>query len=399
MHRSAGGPALRRPGGHAPSASKLGDRRSRIARCCTNRSKGALTWRPPPEPLRDAARRLHRGRRPGSPDQAARQLRNRPAQTGQITTQFPENPQLPFEELKLKIFGGARGVFRTPAVCGTYQTTTSLTPFSAPESGPPAQPQRELRNERNGGSRLPAGRRRGAQLRRGLSPAPKPPGRRLLALLAAPGARRRQLRKSELDMTLPPGSSGKLAGIPYCPDAAIAAAAGKSGAEENASPSCPAASEVGTVDVAAGAGPTPINVPGHAYLAGPYKGAPLSLAVVTPAVAGPVRPGHVVVRAALYVNPETTQIHAVSDQFPRSCRDPARLRSLTMKLDRPEFTLNPTNCEEFHFAGSTPRRSAPRPRSPSASRSEAAAPRLQAEASCGSVAVPAAPATRADARY
>ncbi len=40
-------------------------------------------------------------------------------QTGQITARFTENPQLPFEDLKLHIFGGARGALRTPAVCGS----------------------------------------------------------------------------------------------------------------------------------------------------------------------------------------------------------------------------------------------------------------------------------------
>ncbi len=82
-------------------------------------------------------------------------------------------------------------------------------------------------------------------------------------------------------------------------------------------PSCPAASQVGTVDVAAGAGPAPYNAQGTAYLAGPYKGAPLSLAIVTPAIAGPFDLGTiVVVRTALYVDPETAQITAVSDPIP-----------------------------------------------------------------------------------
>ncbi len=64
--------------------------------------------------------------------------------TGQITTKFLQNPQLPFEDLKLHIFEGARGALRTPAVCGAYETTSELTPFSAPESGPPATPSAEF---------------------------------------------------------------------------------------------------------------------------------------------------------------------------------------------------------------------------------------------------------------
>ena len=45
---------------------------------------------------------------------------------------------------------------------------------------------------------------------------------------------------------------------------------------EQADPSCPASSQIGTVVGSAGAGPTPYYTTGHAYLAGPYKGAPLS---------------------------------------------------------------------------------------------------------------------------
>ncbi len=53
-------------------------------------------------------------------------------------------------------------------------------------------------------------------------------------------------------------------------------------------------------------------------MAGPYKGAPLSLAIVTPATAGPFDLGTVVVRTALYVDSKTAKITAVSDPIPRS---------------------------------------------------------------------------------
>ena len=53
-----------------------------------------------------------------------------------------------------------------------------------------------------------------------------------------------------------------------------------------------------------------------AYLAGPYKGAPLSMAIITPAVSGPFDLGTVVVRMALNVDPKTAQINAVSDPIP-----------------------------------------------------------------------------------
>ena len=53
---------------------------------------------------------------------------------------FNENPQIPFSELKIHVFGGSRGDLATPEACGTYTTTADLKPWSAPESGPDATP-------------------------------------------------------------------------------------------------------------------------------------------------------------------------------------------------------------------------------------------------------------------
>ena len=76
--------------------------------------------------------------------------------------------------------------------------------------------------------------------------------------------------------------------------------------------SCPAASQVGVSDAGAGAGSHPVlpareGLPGRAL-----QGRALSLAVVTPAVSGPYDLGNVVVRVALYVDPLTAQVTAVS---------------------------------------------------------------------------------------
>ena len=53
--------------------------------------------------------------------------------SGQLETVFSNNPQLPFEDFHLDFFGGAGAALRTPATCGTYQTTSDMTPWSTPE--------------------------------------------------------------------------------------------------------------------------------------------------------------------------------------------------------------------------------------------------------------------------
>ena len=114
----------------------------------------------------------------------------------------------------------------------------------------------------------------------------------------------------------------------------------------------PGHSEVGTVNVGAGAGPAPYFTQGRVYLAGPYKGAPFSLAIITPAVAGPYDLGDVVVRAALYIDPVTTQVTVKSDPIPTILDGiPLDVKTIEVKMGDPNFTLNPTNCEKMSVGG------------------------------------------------
>jgi hypothetical protein len=267
------------------------------------------------------------------------------ASTGQVSASFVENPELPLEDVKLSLFGGSRGSITTPLSCGTHTTGSTLVPWSSPE-GASAHPTDSFQTS--------------GSCSASEAQAPKSYGFEAGTVTPLPGAYSPFVLKlsrpddaqhlSGLDLTLPPGLTGKLAGIPYCPDSDVAKAQARSNAEEGkleqSAPSCPQASEVGTVTVAAGSGPSPIHVTGHAYLAGPYKGAPLSMVIVTPAVAGPFDLGVVVVRVALQVNPETAQIHAVSDPLPTILDGiPLDVRSIELDLGRPGFTLNPTSCE------------------------------------------------------
>ncbi|HET7590830.1 MAG TPA: hypothetical protein VFK14_11700 [Solirubrobacterales bacterium] len=274
------------------------------------------------------------------------------AATGQLTTTFAESPELPLEDVKLDLYGGARGALTTPLACGTHTTTSTLTPWSTPE-GADAHPADSFETV-GGCSSSEASAPNNPSFSAGtVSPLAGAYSPFVLRLARADGSQ----RLGAIEATLPPGLVGKLAGIPYCSEAAIAQAQNRShpgeGALEEASPSCPQASEVGTATVAAGSGTNPYQVTGHAYWAGPYKGAPLSMVIITPAVAGPFDLGVVAVRTALQVNSETAQIRAVSDPLP-SILDgiPLDIRSVEVKLDRPSFTLNPTSCEPMQLTGS-----------------------------------------------
>jgi hypothetical protein len=84
--------------------------------------------------------------------------------------------------------------------------------------------------------------------------------------------------------------------------------------------------------------------------------------MVIPTVAGPFDLGTVLVRVAVYVDPATAQITAVSDPFPAILRGiPLDVRSVQVSLNRAGFTLNPTSCGPETILGSTTSDPEPRP--------------------------------------
>jgi hypothetical protein len=272
--------------------------------------------------------------------------------TGRLTATFTENPELPIEDIEVSFFSGESATLTTPLPCGTKTTAATLTPWSTPEG---ADAHLTSSFQTSSGCAASEGQAsKGYFFRAGtINPLSGAYSPFVLKLSRGDGTQ----HITGLETTLPEGLLGKLAGVSYCPESGIDQArsreAPEKGKEEQGSPSCPSSSEVGTVNVTAGSGSNPIPVSGHAYLAGPYEGAPLSLVVIVPAVAGPFDLGTVVDRVALKVGEYDAKIHAVADRLP-TIRDgiPLDVRSIELKLDRPSFTLNPTSCEVKTIEGS-----------------------------------------------
>ena len=272
--------------------------------------------------------------------------------TGQITSTFEGLPPLPFSEFKLHFREGARAPLVTPQGCGEFKTGAKLYPFSTPDTPTERSASFQIERGADGGA-CPTG-----------GTPPFQPSLMAGSINNAAGAYspfnvRISRTDAEQEIThfsikLPPGVTGKLAGIPFCPDAAIAAAKTRErqphgGQEEINNPSCPAASEIGHTLVGAGVGNSLTYVPGKVYLAGPYHGDSLSIAAITAAVAGPFDLGTVVIREGLEVNPETAEVFidaTGSDPIPHIVNGiPVHLRDIRAYVDRPDFVLNPTNCK------------------------------------------------------
>jgi hypothetical protein len=251
--------------------------------------------------------------------------------TGQLTAMFKNNPQLPFDDLKLDFKGGVRAPLATPSVCGSYTSTSVLRPWSSPFT-PDARPSSSFEVTGCGNPN---------QFAPSFSAGTVNPQAGAFSPFTLSFSRQDTDQQfSSLSATLPPGLLARLAGVPLCPDANATAG------------TCPAASEIGSVTTGAGPGSHPFFLPGQVYLTGPYNGGPYGLSVEVPAVAGPFNLGTVVVRNSIRINPATGQATVVSDQFPNMLAGiPLQIRTVNVTLDRPEFTFNPTNCNTMAVTG------------------------------------------------
>jgi hypothetical protein len=271
-------------------------------------------------------------------------------QTGQLVTTVEDIPQLPVEDFDLNFREGARSPLITPPGCGTYHSTATFTSWAEPDNPLTLRPSFEITRGVDGGA-CPRG------------PPPFRPGFSAGAInnnaaSYSPYYLRLTRQDGDQDLTkfattFPPGAVAKLAGVGRCADAAIEAAKARTGTQELASPSCPAGSEIGHVLGGAGVGSVLTYVPGKLYLAGPYKGANLSVVSIVPAVAGPFDVGTVVTRVALSLDPDTGRgvvDGSRSDPLPHILAGiPLKVRDIRVYVDRPEFTLNPTGCDVEAF--------------------------------------------------
>ncbi len=268
--------------------------------------------------------------------------------SGRLIATFDNLPQLPYTNLKIHFREGQRSPLATPAACGTFTTEMDLSPWRSPGT------------VRHSSSPL--------AITSGLGGGPCPSGATPFNPQAQAGTLNSNagsytpfylhLTRTDVEQeiisysaTLPPGLTGKIGDIPYCPEAAIAAAKQNSGFAETAHPSCPAASAIGHTVAGYGLGPVLSFAPGGLYLAGPFHGSTFSIVAIDSATVGPFDLGVVVVRSAIKVDPLTARVSidsAGSDPIPHIIDGiPIHLRDVRVYISRPNLTLNPTSCAPF----------------------------------------------------
>ncbi len=285
--------------------------------------------------------------------------------TGQLVTTFegvpsaaglasvPGLPPVPFSAFVFKFIQGPTSPLVSPSACGSYQVSAGLSPWSEPqgvlsELAPPFS--------------ITLGFAENSPCPSGGVP-PFDPGVSAGTLDNNAGAYspldiRITRNDGEQEITgfssqLPPGLTGNLSGVPFCSEVAIALARTKTGTEEEADPSCPAASQIGHTLVGAGVGSVLAYAPGKVYWAGPFEGAPFSIVAITSAKVGPFDLGTVVVHLPLHINPETAAVSipaGAADQIPHIIRGiVVHVRDIRVYIDKHDFMLNPTSCNPMSF--------------------------------------------------
>ena len=264
--------------------------------------------------------------------------------TGRLVTTFEKTPEVPFTKFKLSFSGGAQAALDTPTQCGIYKSTSDFNSWGSPFVSD-AFPTSELAIETGPGGSPCAS-----------NPLPFSPsliagattdqagGFTNFSLLLQRGDA--QERIASLKFKAPAGLTGELSNVPLCTNAQ---------AETN---TCPEASKIGHSVIESGPGPYPLVVPepgqppAPIYLTESYDGAPFGLSIVVPLHVGPFVLPTQRVRAKIEVDPYTSQLTVTTNELPQVVAGvPTDLREVDAVIERPNFMINPTNCNPQEFSG------------------------------------------------
>ena len=237
-------------------------------------------------PLRDL-RAPDRERQGRPPDRAAdRGLRRREARPRSAAGP----PQVPFTSFKLDFNDGPRAPLTSPPTCGPHTATTSLTPWTG---NPAATPSGDFKLDAAPGGGACAETMAARPFAPGFKAAtdnPKGGAFSPFRLHITRAAGEQELKGATVD--LPPGLTAKLAGLKYCPESALAAAAANRGQQRGRRLQLPRTRASSAPPPSTPAAASRSRSAARSSSPAPTPGRPLSLAVDHPGDGRAVRPRH-----------------------------------------------------------------------------------------------------------
>jgi hypothetical protein len=249
--------------------------------------------------------------------------------TGQLTATFSNLPDAPAGDFQMQFTSGAKAPLANPIPCGTAQTGASLVPFSSTTAASPTITPFTVDSNGAGGTCTTL-----FSLSQATSSSSLSAGASSAFTFNLARADNQQYL-SKVSTTLPPGLVGVITGVPLCQEPQASAG------------TCPATSNIGTVTVTSGAGPSPATFSGPVSLTGPYGGGPYGLSMPVPTAVGPFNFGTIVTRAAINIDPYTARVNIVGNLPTIIQGVPLRIKTLSIAVTRPKYLLNPTNCSVF----------------------------------------------------
>ncbi len=246
---------------------------------------------------------------------------------GRTSVTFDEIPKPPFSELRLTLLGGDQALVSTPGSCGTFAGVASITTLATAETAVAAGPVLIDQD-----CALPGFSPSFAMGPDSLQAGAQTPTTLVLS------RQDRSPRFGTSRLSLPNGLLADIGSVPECPFTDAAAA------------SCGPESQVGTISVVAGAGPSPRTFSGAIYITPRPPGAVAGASIVVRARIGDIDLGDVVMPARVDLRPDTAGLE-ITYTVPGRFRGIALgIRSFRVRLDRPAFMLNPSNCGPLAYS-------------------------------------------------
>jgi hypothetical protein len=257
--------------------------------------------------------------------------------TGRLKAVFDNLPEVPFKRLTLAFDGGPNAPLVNPPTCGTHTVRQDIEPWSGAAA---LAAETTFSTSFDGaGAACPETRPFAPVLEASTSTTQ---AGAFTAVRTTVTRNDRDQALAGFTLDLPKGMLAKLGTVPFCPSASADAG------------TCDAASQVGTVSIAAGTGPDPVTLPGTISLAEAIAGTGdvASLVVAIPVKVGPFDVGTVVSRARLQIlfDPEVGVRVITTGTLPTIAGGiPVRVRKLDLLIDKAGFQRNPSSCSNREF--------------------------------------------------